>query len=275
MTSTASPNAGQAAGSARHITQSKPVKRLARVGLAARGLIYLLIGWLAWLTAAGDPEDSSKDQHGAMQEIAQRDGGRVVLSVLAVGLGAYALWRLSEFLLGSTGENEGMGPRLLAGCRALAYGFLAFVAAQLVIRNARDGSGGARQLVTDRLMQNTAGRWLIALAGAVVIGVGAAFVRKGVLRTFMKHYALRAGRRRFVEITGAAGNVARGAVFALTGVLVIHAAWTYDSSEARGLDGALQSLAQTSAGPVLLYAAGAGLALFGVYGLAEAAWRRL
>lgn len=250
------------------------MKSLARVGLAARGIIYLLIGWLAWLTAAGDPEDSKKDQTGALQEIAQHSGGRVLLGVLAAGLAGYALWRLSECILGSAGEDDGIGHRLLSGVRAVAYGSLAYTAASLVFGSG-GGSGDKQKTVTARLMESTAGRWAIAAVGVVVIGVGIGFVVKGAMRKFMKHFALGGARRRFVVITGCAGNIARGAVFVLTGGVVIHAAWTYDAEQARGLDGALQELAQTSGGPVLLYIAGAGLALFGVYGLAEAAWRRL
>lgn len=267
--------ASDTAASARQATQGGAVKALARVGLAARGIIYLLIGWLAWLTASGDPEDSSKDQTGALQEIAQRSGGRVLLAVLAVGLAAYALWRLSEFALGSAGEDDGAGHRLLSGVRAVAYGALAFTAASLVLGSSGDSSGDTQQTVTARLMGSTAGRWAIAAVGAIVIGVGIGFIVKGALRKFMKHYALSGARRRFVVTTGCVGNIARGAVFVLTGGVVIHAAWTYNTEQARGLDGALQELAQTAAGPALLYLAGIGLALFGVYGLAEAAWRRL
>jgi hypothetical protein len=270
----ASTAASSVAQQAKSTTQSPWVKRLARVGLAARGLIYLLIGWLAWLAASGDPEDSSKDQQGAMQEIAQRDGGRAVLAVLAIGLAAYALWRLSEFVFGSA-DDDGVGRRLLSGCRAVAYGFLAFTAASFALTDSGSGSEGKQKEITARLMESTAGRWAIAAVGAVVIGVGVAFVVKGIRRTFMKHYGLSGARRTFVLVTGAVGNVARGLVFGFTGGLVIHAAWTYDAEDAGGLDSALQSLAQTSAGPALLYAAGAGLAVFGVYGLAEAAWRRL
>lgn len=260
---------------ARDATQGAGIKRLARVGLAARGIIYLLIGWLAWLTASGDPEDSKKDQTGALQEIAQRSGGRILLAVLAIGLAAYALWRLSEFVLGSAGDDDGIGHRLLSGARAIAYGALAFTAASLVLGSSGDDSGDKQKTVTARLMESTAGRWAIAAVGAVVIGVGIGFIVKGALRKFMKHFALSGSRRRFVLATGCAGNIARGLVFAFTGGVVIHAAWTYDAEQARGLDGALQELAQTSAGPVLLYLAGVGLALFGVYGLAEARWRRL
>ena len=61
---------------------------------------------------------------------------------------------------------------------------------------------------------------------------------------------------------------------AVAGVLVVVAAVKAKPSESGGLDRALRQLADTPLGPVLLLAAGVGLALFGVYGFAEARWRR-
>ena len=68
---------------------------------------------------------------------------------------------------------------------------------------------------------------------------------------------------------------ARGLVFALTGALVVSAAWTYDAAKASGLDGALRTLRDRPSGELLLTLAGAGLAIFGIYGLAEARYRRV
>jgi hypothetical protein len=70
------------------------------------------------------------------------------------------------------------------------------------------------------------------------------------------------------------GTVARGVVFALAGIFVVQAARDYDPKKASGLDGALRSLRDTSAGPWLLILAAVGLILFGIYGFAEARWRR-
>jgi hypothetical protein len=64
-------------------------------------------------------------------------------------------------------------------------------------------------------------------------------------------------------------------VFALTGGLVVAAAWTYDPAKASGLDGALKTLRDQPFGPQLLTAAGAGLVAFGLYGLTEARYRRV
>ena len=70
-------------------------KALARLGLAARATIYLLIGWFALLLALGKRPPEA-DQRGAMQEIVRHTGGFVLLWVIAIGLSGYALWRWSR-----------------------------------------------------------------------------------------------------------------------------------------------------------------------------------
>ena len=82
------------------------------------------------------------------------------------------------------------------------------------------------------------------------------------------------GFERLARLGLVVGTSARGLVFGLVGLLLIRAAVDFDPQKARGLDGALRSLAQTDAGPWLLYAAAAGLLVFGIYGMAEAGWAR-
>ena len=64
-------------------------------------------------------------------------------------------------------------------------------------------------------------------------------------------------------------------VFAITGILVIVAAWTASPSKARGVDEAFKTLLDQPYGVLLVFALGVGLMIFGVYGLAEAVWRRV
>jgi hypothetical protein len=63
-------------------------------------------------------------------------------------------------------------------------------------------------------------------------------------------------------------------VFAFVGIFVVRAAIAFDPTKARGLDGALRSLAGASGGHWLLGVAAVGLIVFGIYGYAEAIWRR-
>ena len=74
---------------------------------------------------------------------------------------------------------------------------------------------------------------------------------------------------------GRFGLAARGVVFVLMGLFLIRAAAQSDASEARGLGGALRTLAGQEHGPWLLGAVALGLVAYGLYELIEARYRRI
>jgi Domain of Unknown Function (DUF1206) len=259
----------------RGAARSTTMRRLARLGLAARGAIYLLVGVLAVLVALGK-KNSETDQRGALQETTQHTGGTFLVWVIAIGLACYALWRFSEAAFGVVGEGNKAGPRLQSFVRGCIYAFLAFGAFKLLLNR---GSSQARQqeTITAKVMQHNGGRWVVGVVGAVIVVVGLVLVWQGLRHHFEKYLDLGAmsyETHRMVRLIGMIGTVARGVVFALAGIFVVQAARDYDPKKASGLDGALRSLRDTSAGPWLLILAAVGLILFGVYGFAEARWRR-
>lgn len=261
---------------ARRVSRSDSLRRLGRLGLAARGTIYLLIGWLALLLAAGKRPPEA-DQRGAMQEASRHTGGFILLWAIAIGLSAYALWRWSEAAFGVVGEGKDWKPRLQSAARGVVYAFFAVSAFNLLAHARSQSQAGQQELLTARAMSYRGGRIVVGLVGAVVVVIGLALVYEGVTRKFKKYFNLAempVASRRVVWILGTFGTAARGVVFALTGLFVIRAAWTYDPAKARGLDGALRTVADSSNGRLLVAVAGIGLIAFGIYGYAEAAWRR-
>ena len=260
----------------REVTNSQGFERLARLGLATRAAIYLLIGWLAVLIARGEPGKAA-DQRGALQEVLQHTGGAMLLWVIVAGLIGYSLWRFSEAAFGVTGEGRKKGPRLQSFARGCIYTFFAVSAMNLLVDSAHPSMARQEQMLTARVMMHPWGRWAVGIAGAVVIGIGAVLVYEGLARRFekrLKSFEMTPTQRKVVVGLGVVGTSARGLVFGLVGILLIRAAVDFDPQKARGLDGALRSLAQTDAGPWLLYAAAAGLLVFGIYGMAEAGWAR-
>jgi hypothetical protein len=247
----------------------------ARAGLSARAVVYLLIGVLAVLVARG--QHAEVDQKGALAQVIARPYGGWLVGLLAAGFAAYALWRLSEAAFGVAGKGRKVGPRVQSFARGLVYAFLAWTAVSLLLGSRTKQSSQQRGYAAE-VMSHPGGRWLVGAVGAVVVVVGLALVVEGVRLTFMRYFpagALSDRVRRFVKTTGRVGTTARGLVFALTGALLVAAAWTYDPTKASGLDGALQTLRDRPYGPLLLAVAGVGLVAFGVYGLAEARYRRV
>jgi Domain of Unknown Function (DUF1206) len=269
-------SAGRTAGmAARDAANSRPMTWAARAGLTARGLVYLLMGVLALLVARGGRAEV--DQKGALAQVLARPYGGWVVGLLALGFACYALWRLSEAAFGVTGEAPGLGPRLKSLARGAIYGFLAYTAISL-LQGSRAAQSSQQRGYAAQVMAQPGGRWAVGIVGAGIVLAGAVMVLEGVKEKFMRYFpasALQPWSRTLVRRLGKIGTVARGLVFALAGVLLISAAWTYDPAKAGGLDGALKTLRDRSFGGLVLGVAAAGLMAFGLYGLAEARYRRV
>ncbi|MEU1281630.1 DUF1206 domain-containing protein [Streptomyces sp. NPDC005805] len=265
--------------SARRAANSKAVGIGARWGLAARGVLYLLIGVLALQIAFGDSGEQA-DRGGALAELAKQPAGPVMLWAVGIGLIGMALWRLSEALFGAAGEDgRKAGKRALSGARFVFYAFVAYSVLSFAAGESGSGSSDQQsQDVTARALELPGGQWIVGLAGLGIIGAGLWIAVRAALRKFHKH--LKRGEmsrkaKRFTDVTGVGGGLARGAVFAMIGFFVARAALEYEPDKAKGFDDALRAFADTPAGPWLLALVAAGLALFGVFSFAMARWRKV
>src|ERR1700756_31595 len=115
---------------ARRASDSPAAHFLARAGLIARGVIYILVGWVAVLVALGHSSREA-DQQGALQMLAGKPYGIASLWLLAIGFAAYALWRLSEAAFGVSGE-PGAGPRVKSLARSLIYAGLSYLTFKVI-----------------------------------------------------------------------------------------------------------------------------------------------
>jgi Domain of Unknown Function (DUF1206) len=269
--------AARGSRTARRASDSPAARALARAGLAARGVLYILIGWVAILVALGQSSQQA-NQQGALQLLAGQPYGLVSLWLLGIGFAGYALWRLSEAAFGVTGQGNGAGPRLKSLGRAVIYGFFAYLTFKIISGAGGGNSTSKQQDLTATIMHHPGGRWLVGIVGLVIVIAGLVLVAEGARRKFVKY--LRISQMsprtlRIVEWLGMIGTAARGAVFALAGALVVDAAVTYDPSKAGGIDKALLTLRNQPFGELLLILAALGLVIFGVYGLCEARWRKV
>jgi hypothetical protein len=272
-----STTAARASGTARRASDSPAARALARAGLAARGVLYILIGLVAILVALGQSSQEA-DQKGALQLLAGQPYGLAALWLLGIGFAGYALWRLSEAAFGVTGEGNGAGARVKSLVRALIYAFFAYLTFQIIAGTGGGSQTKKQQDLTATVMHHPGGQWLVGLAGLAIVIAGLVLVVEGLRRKFLKYLQLSQmspRTRRIVEWLGTIGTAARGAVFALAGVLVIDAAVTYQPAKAGGIDKALLTLRNQPFGEFLLILAALGLIIFGVYGLCEARWRKV
>jgi hypothetical protein len=251
---------------------------LARTGLVARGVVYGIIGLLAFKLAVGSA-GATTNQQGAFQDIARQSFGEVLLIAVAVGLAAYASWRLVRAGIGhGSQETDSTFDRVAAMGSALVYSALCFTAVKVLTGASRGNGSGAPKKETAGVLGWSAGPLLVAVAGAVLIGVALYQGYKGLTRKFMDEantaWMSRATERLYTAL-GVFGHLARMIVFALTGYGLLTAAIEFDPKEAKGLDGALAELARDPHGSVLLGVVAAGLIGFALYSIADARYRKV
>ena len=259
------------------VARSRGFKWLARGGFVARGLIYGLVGILAVKLAIG-AGGKTTNQQGALRTIAQQPFGEWLLTLVAIGLAGYALWRLLHALLGHGPEDSDTTFERVASLGSgLVYAGLCAVAVEILLGSGGSSSGNATK-TTGGVFSWPAGPWLVGIAGAVLIGVGLYQGYRGLSKDFLeesKTEEMSAKVRSWIEWIGVFGHLARMVVFGLTGVFLIKAAIDFNPGKAVGLDGALAKIAHASYGPFLLGLVAAGLVAFGVYSLSDARYRRI
>lgn len=279
----------QASQAAHHA--SPWVEWLARLGYAAKGVVYILIGIIAVdaaLTAGSG--DQATGGSGALRSIADESWGQILLGIIAVGLVGYVLWRLVQALLDP--EHKGTDAKGLATragylISGVLYGVLAFEAARLALGSGSGstsgggsggGSGDSASHWTSRAFELPMGVWLVGAAGAGIFIFGLYELYKAWtadLSDRLHIEELDYHKRQWIERAGRAGLAARGIVFLLIGVFVVRAALQYDASEAQGLGGALQTLEQQPYGPWLLGLVALGLLGYGLFQLVKGRYRHI
>jgi uncharacterized protein DUF1206 len=260
------------------LVRSDGFEWLARAGFAARGIVYMIIGILAVKLALGSG-GTSASQQGAMRTIAEQPFGKVLLILVAIGLGGYALWRLARGVLGHGPESSDSGAdRVAALASGVVYAGLCVIAVEILLGSGGGSGSGGAQKTTAGVLGWPAGTWLVGIAGVVLIGVGLYQGYRGISKDFLddsKTEQMSPRTRAWVTWVGTFGHLARMVVFCLVGVFLIKAAIDFNPNKAVGLDGALAKVDHASYGPFLLGLVAAGLFAFGAYSLSDSRYRRI
>jgi len=257
---------------------SPGIEALGRLGYAAKGVVYSLVGVLAAQAALGRG-GATTGTGGALERILQAPFGRILLSFIALGLAGHALWRFVQAGLDTEakgGDAKGLLARAAYAVIGIIYTGLALSAAQLALRRA--GNGDATQSRTAWLLAQPFGRWLVALVGIVVVGAGLYQFYRAYSTNFrdkLRLAEMSSDTARWATNAGRLGFAARGVVFGIIGAFLIVAARQSSPEQARGLGGALETLARQPAGPWLLGIVAAGLIAYGLFMLVQARYRRM
>jgi len=256
---------------------SKWIVRFGRLGYAAKGLVYIVVGVLATQAAIGSGGRTS-DTRGALKAVGSAPFGILALIIVAAGLLGYALWRLTSAATDAEdrGTNvKGLATRSADAVRGIAYGSLGVWTLRYLLSQDVSNSNRPRS-VTRGLMGMPAGRWIVIAAGAGIVGYGLYQIYRAASGKFLRHLDLTSAgttMRRWIERFGKFGIAARAVVFGMIGVLVVRAGWTYDPSKAGGIEQSLDALSRQPRGGWILGLVALGLIAFGMFQLATGRYR--
>jgi hypothetical protein len=256
------------------------VEHFARVGYAAKGVIYSLVGLLAVMAALGTGNGDVTGSHGVLHRLFAQPFGQVLLGAVAAGLACYAAWQFIRAIEDPEHEGtDGGGLMKRAGyfISAVVYSMLVVYAIHMLLGYATSGEDESAKSWSATIMSYPAGTLVIAAIG---IGIGL----YGITQIY-NAYRAKLDRLDFSRWSPATrewlcrvcrfGLAARGGVFGIIGAFLVLAAVRANPNEARGISGALDSLRQQPYGPWLLAVVAAGLIAYGLYEFVKARYRQI
>lgn len=271
---------------ARQLPEVAPwVEKLGRAGYFAKGLVYFIIGGLAFRLAIGAGGEITGSR-GAIREIGQQPFGRVLLGLMSLGLLGYFVWRLVQAYKDTEGDGsgaKGILKRIGFVISGLSYAALGCFAGSIALglASSNRGSGSSSNSATNEakqtLLHSTAGRYALGIVGVIVIGVALYFIYKAFYAKFMEKYPI--GRmsetaRKAALHLGRTGLTTRGIAFCIVGGFLVESAWNGTGDQIQGIADALAVLAAQPFGKFLLGTAGFGLVAFGLHTMMLGWYRR-
>ena len=249
------------------------IETWARLGYAARGLVYLLLGWIA--LSSGKALSTGE----TVQAFDDLPGGNVLLIALGIGLFGYGLFKIFSALLDL--DDKGIKPKgiVMRGARligGLAYWGLAFVAVKQLTKGndgtadagQASGSGGQGQEAVKQVSEAAGGDTLLIFVGLVVLVVAGAQTWIAYKAKFMDEMP---GAPHLVKPAGQVGYAARALIVAIVGYFIVKAGT--DGTKLRNFGDALDLVQKNY--PLLFQLTAIGLILFGVTSLMMARYRRI
>lgn len=257
-------------------TVKSNAKPIAQAGLTAKGIVYSLLGLLAFMSAFRIKGHSANktDTSGVFDLVHEQTGGQIILGIIAAGLICYSIWRGIQAF--GDQEHKGSNVKGLA-IRArylfsgLVYGYLAFNAIKLLLYN-DSGSGDNKQDMAKELLSKPFGQILVGIAAIILLAVGIYQIYYGLSEKYRKH-AEKAGHssnKKILLSSGKIGYIARGIVWLLISWLFFKAAINSNSAEAGDTSKAFIFLKQAAYGPYLLAAVGLGFICYGTFNFIRA-----
>ena len=250
----------------------------ARLGYVARGLVYISIGIVAVLAAAG-LTPRAEGPLGALEAWGRWKPGVALIWLIGLGLYGFTGWRVLQSVFDA--DNQGRTPKALASrmgqaISGLIYGGLAISIFGLLDAiedlHEADDQARTREFVADVLTWPL-GEALVLGLGVFIAGAGIGNMIRAVFGHFARGLTCDARTGAWAGALARVGYFGRGLAMLPAGVFMLAAGWHARASEAKSLGGVLQALHHQRLGDAVLVVLAGGLVAFGAFGFVEA-WRR-
>jgi hypothetical protein len=247
---------------------------LARIGFAARGLVYLLVGAFATAAALGFRQQP-RGVVDAVQGITDTRLQLILAGIIGMGLAClaayFAITGLWHCCRGRDTRQWLFGAGMLGD--ALIYGAVMLSTLSMLAGWPPDGE---RQTVTWTawLLEQPFGRGLVGLVGLLILGCGIGIIVWVMTTDVDDDVDLPEDQKRAIEPLGRYGLAGRGVAVSLVGIYWMAAAIQGEPSKAHELGGALQAAQQNPKGWLLLLTLGIALMASAVFDFVEALYHR-
>lgn len=247
---------------------------LARLGFAARGLIYLIVAGFAAAAALG----LGKEPHGIMDAVQAITGTglRLVLAgSTGIGLACLAAYFATVGIwhcCAGKGRRRWLVALGMLG-DAIVYGAVMLSILGLLFGWHADGEQQA-QLWTAWAFGKPFGRVVIGVIGFLILACGIGVTGWVLTADIDDDVALPEDQKRAIEPIGRYGLSGRGLAASLVGVYWISAALHSDPAQAHELGGALQRVQEHSKGWLLLLPLALAFAASAVFDFIQALYHR-
>lgn len=252
------------------------IRSAARFGLSARAIVYMLIGLLLLrtllLSSGGKGEEASPTK--AFLAIETQWWGKLALIAIGVGLALYLIWRFLQGLMDLDRLGDDAAARIgRLGMLAsgVSYGLIAFAAFSVALDQNDTSGGGGTQETVRWLIGQPFGRWLVAIAGLALAGVGCAQIWRGVTGKWKDRIRLD-DRTRWLEWISGYAIAGRGLLFLIASISIIWSGFTLAPDDALGLAETMGWLRRQPFGFWLYLASGLVVVGYGLYSALQA-WR--
>ncbi len=253
---------------------------LERLGYAARGALYVVMGVLALRVAAGSGGGQATDLTGSLVFLIGNPFGKVVLVAMVIGLVSYSVWGIVRAIydpLHRGRDASGVMARIGFVSSALSYAAIALFGLGILLGSGA-AAGDSTQKYATTLLSHPFGGPLTIIVGLVFFGIGIGQFVEAYRATFagdLKSAEMSESERKVVIGLGRFGMFARGVAFLVIGWLFVQAGIHNNAAYARGFGGAFLFLLAQPYGRVLVGVVALGFISLGLHSFACARWVRL